>query len=46
MNLKNTRIIIIIIIIINRLFLKHFAVERLNYMNIYTNIYGLNMKLK
>ena len=31
---------------IDRLFLKHFAVERLNYVNIYTNIYGLNMKLK
>ena len=30
----------------DRSFLKHFAVERLNYVNIYTNIYALNIKLK
>ena len=31
---------------IDRLFLKHFAVERLNYVNIYRNMYALNIKLK
>lgn len=34
------------VMLIDRLFQKHFAVERLNYVNIYTNIYALNIKFK
>ena len=31
---------------IDRLLLKHFAVERLKYVNIYTIMYALNMKIE
>ena len=31
---------------IDRLILKHFAVERLNYVNIYTIIYAINITIE